>query len=164
MNLITNETILFLEEDGFFQINFNGLTKNGRQATGVFAKKLSKHITICVSPISVYMRVSSISHSDSICNYYFDGITDYETVKLLVNSIQINPEKLVECYRFMLVDFLNSREKYESSIGIWHSSEFALNRKINEFIDAGQIAISFDSNNKLYSDDFGFAMYRKMPF
>ena len=157
MTLLTEKTILFLEEEGFYSvINFGHIT--------FFTKNITDYISIRVNELTVILSITSKTRYIDKHNYYFDEIQDSNLFKIVINNLQINPEKLVSDYKSISFDLLNENEKFLSRQDIWNSNEFVLNPSENEFVDDNGITISFDTKNKLYSDEFGFALYRKMPF
>ncbi len=157
MNLLTEKAILFLEEDGFYSVsNFGHIT--------FFKKDITDHISIRVNDLSVILSITPKIRFTKKYYYYFDEIQDSELFKNVINNLQINPEKLISDYKRISFDLLNENEKYLLKQDVCNSIEFVLNPSENEFIDDNGITISFDTKNKLYSDKFGFALYKKMPF
>ncbi len=157
MTLLTEKTILFLEEEGFYSVsNFGHIT--------FFTKNITDYISIRVNEFTVILSITSKKRYIDKHNYYFDEIEDSELFKLVIKNLQLNPEKLISDYKGISFDLLNKNEKFLSRQGIWNSIEFVFNSSKNEFVDDKGIVISFDPKNKLYSDELGFAIYRKMPF
>lgn len=156
MTLLTKETILFLEEEGFCPASPCGIFS-------YFFKNLTSNISIRVTEFSVFLCVKSPLCSE-VCHYYFDGIEDHEMTKLLVKQLQINPEKLITSYRSLVFHFLNEKEKFLSKSGFWNSSEFNFDPFDCDFVDENRITISFDIGKGFYSDESGFSIYSKMPF
>lgn len=157
MTLLTEKAILFLEEEGFHSvINFGKIT--------FFTKNITDYISIKVNESSVFLSVTSKLNYAEKQNYYFDEIEDFKILKLVVNQLQTNSDKLIISYKSVSFEFLNETEKFLSKSDVRNSIEFVFNSPKNEFVDDNGITISFDHKNKLYSDELGFAMYKKMPF
>lgn len=157
MTLLTEKAILFLEEEGFYSVSNFGII-------AFFVKNITDHISIRVNDSALMLSITSKTRYIDKHNYYFDEIQDSEIFKNVINNLQINPEKLISDYKSISFDLLNENEKLLSRQDIWNSIEFVFNPSENEFVDDNGIAISFDTKSKLYSDEFGFAIYRKMPF